>query len=164
MKEYKYRQYKLNIPLQDNSELIKILDTYPTHTRNGIIIEALQNCLILGATVHKQSGGTEDCNMSAADKSLDAQNREERQYNNDKVIKMLEILTEKVQKLESREGAKVEERREYIADKIMPEAEQDMPHRQKKTADSVQADKEEKEITPEVSTEVLDFLNALGNG
>lgn len=163
MKEYKYRQYKVNIPV-NYTNLIEILDSYSTHMRNKVILETLQDGLVLNAaSVHKRlEGNVEDYEQEAVDKISHENKMQamEQQYNNDKILKMIEALTEKIETLEHRETAGGNESREKTADKkekgkaskdTLSETEQPV----------TDAENTEPEPVPDVPTEVLDFLQTL---
>lgn len=167
-KEYKYRQYKVNIPV-NYTNLIEILDNYSTHMRNKVILETLQDGLVLNAaSVHKRlEGNAEDYEQEAVNKILHENKMQamEQQYNNDKIIKMIEVLTEKIQALENREDVRENESMKEMPDKKnkgMTEPTKDTSSEaERETADSMAEDKEEQENIPDVPSEILDFLSTL---
>lgn len=160
MKEYKYRQYKVNIP-SNYTNLIEILDSYSTHMRNKIVVETLQDGLVLNAaSVHKRlEGNAEDYEQEVVDKISHENKMQamEQQYNNDKILKMIEALTEKIETLEHKETAKANESRKKTADKKgkVPE---DLSETEPLVTD---AENIELEPVPDVSSDVLDFLQTL---
>lgn len=160
MKEYKYRQYKVNIP-SNYTNLIEILDSYSTHMRNKIVVETLQDGLVLNvASIHKRiEGNAEDYEQEAVDKISHENKMQaiEQQYNNDKILKMIEALTEKIETLEHKETAGANESREKTTDKKgkVPE---DLSETEPLVTD---AENIELEPVPDVSSDVLDFLQTL---
>lgn len=100
MKEYKYKQYKIYIPTTKYTKLIETLDSYSTHMRDKVILETLQEGLVLDSgSEHKRTEkNAEECEHEAAER-----------YNNDRILKMLATLTEKIETLEYRETAGVKE-------------------------------------------------------
>lgn len=163
MKEYKYRQYKVNIPV-NYTNLIEILDSYSTHMRNKVILETLQDGLVLNAaSVHKRlEGNAEDYEQEAVDKISHENKMQamEQQYNNDKILKMIEALTEKIETLEHRETAGANESREKTADKKEKgKASEDTLYETEQPV--TDEENTEPETVPDVPTEVLDFLQTL---
>lgn len=167
-KEYKYRQYKLNIPV-NYTNLIEILDNYSTHMRNKVILETLQDGLVLNATsVHKRlQENAEAYEQEAVDKISHENKMQalEQQYDNEKIFKMIEALTEKIQALENREDVRENESIKEMPDKKskgMTEPEKDTSSEaERETVDSMTEDKEEQESIPDVPSEILDFLSTL---
>lgn len=162
MKEYKYKQYKINIPI-NYANLIEILDNYPTHIRNKVVIETLQDGLVLNAaSVHKRlEGNVEDYEQEAVEKISHENKMQsmEQQYYNDKIFKMIEALTEKIETLEQREAAGAKESRKEEADKKSREK----PPKDTLSEPEQVSDAEitEPEPVPDVPDGVLDFLQSL---
>ena len=99
MKEYKYRQFKIYIPVH-YTKLIEILDSYSVHMRDKVILETLQEGLVLdNGSGHKRPG-----------KNAEGHEQEVAgQQNNDRILKMLAALNEKIETMEHREAAGAKE-------------------------------------------------------
>lgn len=137
-KEYKYRQYKIYIPVH-YAKLIETLDSYSIHMRDKVILETLQEGLVLdNGSGHKRLGGN-------------AQGHEQEaagQPGNDEILKMLAALNEKIETLEQGEAAGANESRKETADKKSRE----------KGNLVTDAEKRGAEPAPDVPDEVLDFF------
>lgn len=99
MKEYKYRQFKIYIPVH-YTKLIETLDSYSVHMRDKVILETLQEGLVLdNGSGHKRPG-----------KNAEGHEQEVAgQQNNDRILKMLAALNEKIETMEHREAAGAKE-------------------------------------------------------